>query len=84
MCTLNVKFQFERTYQMKSVKKLSLGSVLAIFGAAGIIFGSLLGFTELARPWSFILGFIFGVLSGLGVALAISGLLETRKEKLGD
>jgi len=69
---------------MRSVKKLSLGSVLAIFGAAGIIFGSLLGFTELARPWSFILGFIFGVLSGLGVALAISGLLETRKEKLGD
>jgi len=68
---------------MKSTKKLSLGSIFAILGAAGIIFGALLGFTELAGPWSFILGFIFGVLAGIGVVLAISGLLETRKEKLG-
>ena len=68
---------------MKSTKKLSLGSISAILGAAGIIFGSLLGFTELARPWSFILGFVFGVLTGIGVVISISGLLETRKEKYG-
>ena len=66
---------------MKSEKKLGLGSVFAIIGTAGIIIGPLLGFSELARPWSFILGFVFGVLAGMGVSLAISGLLDRRKEK---
>ena len=65
---------------MKPAKKLGLGSVFAIFGAAGIILRPLLGFSELARPWSFLLGFIFGVLAGVGVVLSLSGILETRKE----
>jgi hypothetical protein len=68
---------------MKPAHKLSLGSVFAIFGAAGIILRPLLGFSELARPWSFILGFVFGVLAGVGVVLSITGLLETRKENRG-
>lgn len=66
---------------MKSVKKkLSVGAILAILGAAGIILGPHIGFTELARPWSFILGFVFGLLVGAGVALSVFGLLETRKK----
>ncbi|MGB3861906.1 MAG: hypothetical protein WA915_07455 [Candidatus Aminicenantaceae bacterium] len=64
---------------MSSSKKLTIGIIFAILGGAGIILGPLLGFTELARPWSFILGFIFGVMSGIGVALALFGLYEVRK-----
>ena len=64
---------------MSSAKKLSIGIIFAILGGAGIILGPLLGFTELARPWSFILGFIFGVMTGIGVALALFGLYEMRK-----
>lgn len=66
---------------MNSVKKkLSTGAILAILGAAGIILDPHLGLTELARPWSFITGFIFGLLAGAGVALSVFGLLETRKK----
>jgi len=57
---------------MNAAKKLPTGSIFAIIGGAGIILGPLLGFTELVKPWSFILGFMFGVLSGIGVALALS------------
>jgi branched-subunit amino acid permease len=64
---------------MKSEKKLAFGSILGFLGAAGIILGPLLGLSELARPWSFILGFIFGLLAGVGVALSLSGFLEKRR-----
>lgn len=64
---------------MSITKKLTIGTIFAILGGAGIILGPLLGFTELARPWSFILGFIFGVITGIGVALALFGLYEMRK-----
>jgi len=64
---------------MKTEKKLGLGSLFSVLGAAGIILGPLLGLSDLAQPWSFILGFVFGVLSGVGVALVISGFLERRK-----
>ena len=64
---------------MTSAKKLTIGIIFAILGGAGIILGPLLGFTELARPWSFILGFLFGVMTGIGVALAFFGLYEMRK-----
>jgi hypothetical protein len=64
---------------MSSANKLTIGIIFAILGGAGIILGPLLGFTELARPWSFILGFIFGVMTGIGVALALFGLYEMRK-----
>jgi hypothetical protein len=64
---------------MSSAKKRTIGIIFAILGGAGIMFGPLLGFTELARPWSFLLGFIFGVMTGIGVALALFGLYEMRK-----
>jgi hypothetical protein len=65
---------------MRSAKKLTLGAIFAILGAAGIILGPLLGFSEIVRPWSFILGFIFGLLAGIGIALSLFGLHEIRKE----
>jgi len=46
----------------------------------GAILGPLLGFSELARPWSFVLGFIFGVLSGIGAVLSLFGIHEMRKK----
>ena len=66
---------------MSSAKKLTIGIIFSILGGAGIILGPLLGFTELARPWSFLLGFIFGVITGIGVALALFGLYEMREIK---
>ena len=68
---------------MRSAQKLSLGSLFGVVGAAGVIFGPMFSFPGLARPWSFILGFIFGLFAGLGATLAISGLLDRRKEKSG-
>ena len=65
---------------MKPTKKLGIGAICAILGGAGIILGPFLGFSELARPWSFVLGFIFGVLGGIGVTLSLFGIYEMRKK----
>jgi len=53
-------------------------------GALGIVLGSTLGLNELGRPWSFLVGFIFGVMAGIGVALSISGLVDLRRPPAGD
>ena len=66
---------------MRPQKKLIIGVVFGFFGAAGILLGPLFGFSELVRPWSFILGFVFGVMVGFGFALSVSGLHEKRKNK---
>jgi hypothetical protein len=65
---------------MRPEKKIAIGAICATIGGAGIILGPLIGLAELAGPWSFVLGFAFGVLCGIGVALSLSGLLEKRKE----
>jgi len=59
-------------------QKLGIGSALAVIGAAGIVIGPMLGFSSLAWPWGFVLGFVFGILAGAGVALAVSGLIDRR------
>jgi hypothetical protein len=64
---------------MSAAKKLTSGAVLALLGGAGIIFGPLLGFSDLERPWSFILGFVFGVLAGIGIALSLFWLYEKKQ-----
>ena len=63
---------------MTSSSKLGLGAVLAVVGGAGIVLGLILGVGDLGRPWSFLLGFVLGITSGIGVALSISGLLDRR------
>jgi hypothetical protein len=64
---------------MNPKTKLILGSILTILGGFGIIFGPIFKLTELASPWSFIVGFLTGLFAGLGVALSISGLMSRKK-----
>lgn len=66
---------------MSTKTKLSLGTVLAVIGALGIVLSLLLGWTDAPRPWGFLFGFLVGVISGLGATLSIAGLLERRKGK---
>ncbi len=59
--------------------KLGLGAVLSTIGALGIVLSILLEWTAAPRPWGFLLGFGLGLAAGLGVTLAIAGLLERRR-----
>lgn len=63
---------------MNTQNKISLGSVLAVIGGVGIAISAIFGWTSLVRPWSFLLGFVLGVAAGVGVVLAIAGLIERR------
>lgn len=60
-------------------QKLGWGSLLAIIGAFGIVAGPSLGWSTLDRPWSYLTGFVFGVLGGVGATLSISGLIDRRR-----
>jgi hypothetical protein len=66
---------------MDTRTKLSLGSIMAIIGAFGLLLGPTLGATAFGSPWSFIAGFAVGVVGGLGAALAIAGLIENRRKQ---
>ena len=61
---------------LSPARKLALGSVLAVAGGTVITLSLLLGWGELARPWSFLIGFAGGLTGGLGVALAVCGLVH--------
>lgn len=63
---------------MNSLQKLGFGVALAVIGAFGIVAGPLLGWSSIDRPWSFLLGFVFGVMAGMGTTLGISGLIDRR------
>jgi hypothetical protein len=68
---------------LKSVRaqtKIALGSVLSTLGALAIVLSLLLGWTEAASPWDFLLGFLVGVITGLGATLAVAGLFERRRD----
>lgn len=60
---------------MTSQKKLGIGAALAAIAGAGIAISLILDWTSLARPWGFILGFVFGVAAGTGVVLTVAGML---------
>lgn len=60
-------------------RKLGIGACFALLGALGIVFGPVMGLTNLAYPWSFLAGFVTGILAGLGATLSISGLLDRRR-----
>jgi hypothetical protein len=64
--------------------KLGIGACLAGIGALGVVLGSMLGLIELGRPWSFLAGFTFGVMAGMGVALSIAGLTDLRRPPAGE
>jgi MFS family permease len=60
--------------------KLYIGSLFGIVGAFGLIFAPTFGAIALERPWSFIAGFLVGVICGIGVVLSIDSLLELRRQ----
>jgi predicted ABC-type sugar transport system permease subunit len=64
---------------MSTKIKLGIGSVLATFGALGIVLSIILEWTAAPRPWGFLLGLGLGVTTGLGAALSIAGLIEYRR-----
>ena len=57
-------------------QKLAAGSALAAVGGLVIVLSLVFGWSGLARPWSFIIGFAGGVTGGTGVALAVCGLVH--------
>lgn len=64
---------------MSTQTKLALGAVLSTLGALAIVLSLLLGWSEVPSPWDFLLGFVVGVVTGLGATLAIAGLIERRR-----
>ncbi len=52
---------------MSNKTRLAAGAALAVIGGLGIVLSTLLGWTSLARPWSFLIGFGFGLGSRLGL-----------------
>ena len=65
---------------MLTSPKLAFGALLTIFGAAGMVLAPAFGVSHLPPPWSFMSGFIFGLLAGAGLALAFAGLIEKRRQ----
>ena len=60
-------------------RKIAIGSVLSSFAAAGIVLSSIFGWSGSPRPWGFLLGFVLGILAGLGATLAVAGFIDYRK-----
>lgn len=63
---------------MEAQQRLGVGAVLAVLGGLGMVLGSTLGVANLGEPWSFIAGFAIGVLTGVGIVLAVFGLIQAR------
>ena len=59
--------------------QLAVGTVLATFGALGVILGAILGIGSLGRPWAFVAGFLVGVATGLGCVLVVDGIATLRR-----
>jgi hypothetical protein len=62
-------------------QKLATGSLLAALGAVIIVLAPLLGWTHLARPWSFLVGLAGGMAAGIGVPLSICGLVGVVRKR---
>jgi hypothetical protein len=65
---------------MEWQQKTGVGAALSVLGAICMVVLPILGVTEIGRPWSFLLGFVIGVITGLGAVLAVSGLLDRRRQ----
>jgi hypothetical protein len=59
--------------------KIGGGSAFAAVAVLGMVLSPILGWSSAPRPWGFILGFVVGVLAGLGATLTVSGLVERRR-----
>ncbi|MFC2078482.1 hypothetical protein ACFLSZ_00715 [Candidatus Bipolaricaulota bacterium] len=69
---------------MSNRGRLAAGAALATMGGLGIVLSTILGWTNLARPWSFLIGFGFGLAAGLGAALSLVGLVSMRRCSKGN
>lgn len=63
-----------------SQAKMALGSALASIGAFLTVLALLLGWTSFPGPWDLLLGFVTGLVAGIGTALVMKGLIERRHE----
>jgi hypothetical protein len=52
-----------------------MGLVMLIIGVAGIVLSPIIGWSDVSSPWDFVLGFIFGVIAGIGFSLTLFGLI---------
>lgn len=67
---------------MDAKNKMGLGSVLAIIGGLGMIIVPGLGLTSPdLTVRDFIIGFAVGLTCGVGAALALTGMLEMRRDR---
>jgi hypothetical protein len=64
---------------MEARMKCGVGAVLATLGGMAAVLAPTLGVTALERPWSFLAGFVVGLVGGLGVGLALFGLIELKR-----
>jgi hypothetical protein len=62
-------------------RRLALGAMLGLIGATVVILSILSRWTELARPWSFLIGFVGGVAGGAGAAISVCGLIGLRRAR---
>jgi hypothetical protein len=69
----------EQMIKMSTQTKMGLGAALATLAALAVVLALLLGWSAAPRPWGFLLGFITGLLAGLGGTLALSGLIDRRR-----
>jgi hypothetical protein len=65
---------------ISSHTKIAVGSALAATGGVLMVLAPLVGWYSLPGPWDFLLGFVTGLLAGLGATLAIAGLVERKHE----
>ena len=68
---------------MKNRTQLAVGAALATAGGLGIALSLILDWTSFERPWSFLVGFGFGLAAGIGTALAVVGLCMHRRKSYG-
>ena len=66
---------------LSAEQKLAIGSMLAIVGAIVVVLAPRLGWTQLDRPWSFLIGLLGGITAGAGVPLSICGLVGVSRRK---
>ena len=65
-------------FKLDSMQKITLGSILSIFGGFGMVFSILFGKSLLSNSVWVVGLFLLAVTAGIGVVLAVSGLYERR------
>lgn len=60
-------------------KRMGAGSALATVSAAGIVLSAIFGWFGAPRPWGVLLGVVLGFMAGLGVTLAVTGMIQHRR-----